>query len=149
MDMLYRAIKKSVLVNADVEKVFSLWTSEEGVKQFFATEANIEYKVGGIYEIYFDPNAAVGFKGSEGARIVDISPNQSITFTWNAPPSLNHHRSKQFFSKVQINFTTEGSQTKVTLQNDGYPVDSYYDDVFQYFDRAWGYVLGELQKLFV
>jgi uncharacterized protein YndB with AHSA1/START domain len=60
-----RAIELSVRVNASPEAVFSLWTTAEGVRRFFADEANIRLEVGGPYEIYFNPGAEPSLKWFE------------------------------------------------------------------------------------
>ena len=141
-----RAITLSVWVNASPAAVFSLWTTAEGVRRFFADEADIRLAVGGPYEIYFNPGAEPGLKGSEGARIIALETGKNLSFTWNAPPSLMHHRRAGFFSQVHLRFLPENGGTLVHLLNEGYPVGAEYNDVFAYFSHAWRDVLDESEK---
>ena len=141
-----RSIELNVRVNASHEAVFPLWTTVEGVRRFFADEANIVPAVGGPYEIYFNPGAEPGLKGSEGAKITVFEAGKALSFTWNAPPSLMHHRRAGFVSRVRLRFLPENGGTLVNLLNEGYPEGAEYDDVFAYFNRAWRVVLDSLNK---
>jgi len=47
-------------VNANIEDVWNAWTTEEGVKSFFAPACNIDLKVGRAYEMLFDLKAEPG-----------------------------------------------------------------------------------------
>lgn len=141
-----RAIALSVWVNATPAAVFSLFTTAEGVRRFFADESNIVPAVGGPYEIYFNPGAEPGLKGSEGAKITAFETGKALSFTWNAPPSLMHHRKAGFISQVHLRFLPENGGTVVRLLNEGYPDGVEHDDVFAYFSRAWREVLDSLKK---
>ena len=60
-----KSIYVEVTVPANPEEVWNAWTTEEGIKSFFAPECNIELKVGGAYELLFDLEAESGSQGSE------------------------------------------------------------------------------------
>ena len=55
-----RAIDKEVVVNATLEQAWQAWTTREGIVSFFAPEAQIDARVGGAFNIHFDPGAAPG-----------------------------------------------------------------------------------------
>lgn len=141
-----RSIALSVRVNASPGAVFSLWTTAEGTRRFFADEANIVLAVGEPYEIYFNPGAEPGLKGSEGSKVISFEAGKSLSFTWNAPPSLMHHRRSGFLSRVHLSFLPDKGGTLVHLINEGYPDEKEYDDVYAYFHRAWRGVLDDLEK---
>jgi hypothetical protein len=63
------AIRKAVVVPAAVEDVWEAWTTEQGVKTFFAPGASVELAIGGNYEMYFAPQQPKGLQGSEGCKI--------------------------------------------------------------------------------
>ena len=48
-----KILRKEVVVPASLKEVWDAWTTTEGVKTFFSSEAKIELAIGGSYEIYF------------------------------------------------------------------------------------------------
>jgi len=139
-----RAIHKEITLPAPVDKVWKAWTTEQGIKCFFATACKIDMKVGGAYEIYFDTEAKPGQQGSEGAKILAIQPHKLLSFTWNAPPHLPEARKQ--YTHVTIRLAPEGENaTLVVLHHDGWGEGDEWDKAFTYFDAVWGQVV--LQRL--
>ena len=140
-----RIIQKEVIVNAEIEKVWSDFTTNGGIQSFLSKGSNIELKISGLYEIYFDMNAPEGLRGSEDCHILSFIPNKMLSFEWNAPPQFSNERLMRtqviiFFEELQDN------QVKLSLYNHGYGVDGNWKEVFDYFDNAWGYVLDAYRK---
>jgi Activator of Hsp90 ATPase homolog 1-like protein len=67
-----RAINKEVVIRATQEQAWAAWTTREGITSFFAPDARIEARVGGAFEIYFDPGAAAGAKGADDMRFMAL-----------------------------------------------------------------------------
>jgi uncharacterized protein YndB with AHSA1/START domain len=142
-----RAIDREVVVAAGVEAVWQAWTTTEGLKSFFAPDANVELRVEGPFEIYFNPYAQPGMKGADGMRIIGFQKNLMLSFTWNAPPSLPEARQQR--SVVIVRFEPMGdSQTRVTLHHVGWGEGGEWDKAYDYFGKAWPTVLANLQKRF-
>jgi uncharacterized protein YndB with AHSA1/START domain len=131
-----RAIRASVAVEAGLDAVWQAWTTEEGIRGFFAPDARVELKVDGAYEIYFDPQAGPGRRGAEGVRILALQPRTMMAFTWNAPPHLDRVRGQ--WTHVVIRLRRLGDdRTEVTLHHDGWGTGGQWDRAFEYFQRAW------------
>jgi len=141
-----RLIRKSVAVNASRQEVWKAWTTEEGVKGFFAPDANVELAIGGAYEMLFDPEAPVGSQGGEGLRILSYLPEEMLSFEWNAPPEFPTVRAQKTWVVVQLGDTP--AQTKVQLTHLGWEEGAEWNRVFDYFQQAWNIVLRRLQKRF-
>jgi uncharacterized protein YndB with AHSA1/START domain len=90
-----RAIDKQVVVNATLDQAWDAWTTREGIVAFLAPDAKIEPRVGGAFEIYFDPYAPAGSKGADGMRFMALQPKKMLSFDWNAPPSSPEARQAQ------------------------------------------------------
>jgi len=130
------AIHDEVIINATLDQAWDAWTTEEGIKSFFAPACNIELKVEGLYEILFDPTAQPGKRGAEGCRILAIQPKKMFAFTWNAPPHLPNVRIQR--THVIIRFKEiDKDKTKVILHHDGWGEGGEWDDAYNYFVRAW------------
>jgi uncharacterized protein YndB with AHSA1/START domain len=76
-----------------------------------------------------------------------VQPPRMLSFTWNAPPSLPEARQQRTVVIVRI-AAAEGGGSRVTLHHTGWGDGGEWDRAFNYFDRAWGNVLGNLQKSF-
>lgn len=147
IDPLERSIVKERLVRADVHDVWTAWTTEEGVKTFFAPDAKVELRINGPYEMYFDPSAIIGQRGGEGVRILSYLPKEMLSFEWNAPPQFQAVRNIKTWVVVQFE-SNSPNETSVRLTHCGWRDSSPWDEVYRYFDRAWDIVMDRLQKRF-
>ncbi len=143
-----RMIAKQVVVAAPIEEVWKAWSTTEGVKSFFAPDARVEARSGGPFEVYINPYAEPGLKGADDMRVMAVQPPTMISFTWNAPPSYPEIRAQRTLVIVRLR-PVDDKRTEVTLHHVGWGEGEKWDAVYQYFDRAWGNVLANLQKRFV
>jgi len=142
-----RAIDKQVDVPATADEVWSAWTTREGIRSFFAPDASIDPRVGGAFQIHFDPGAPEGSRGADDMRFLALQPKRMLTFDWNAPPTLPEARTQRTFVIVRLVPLTERS-TRVTLHHTGWGEGGDWDKAYGYFDRAWGNVLANLRRRF-
>ena len=135
-----KQIEYQVVIPAPVREVWEDWTTEEGVRTFFAPECRIDLRVGGAYEMYFNPAAPAGERGGEGLTILAIQPESLFSFTWNTPPSLPEVRGQ--LTHVALHFQEAGQdRTILRLVHDGWGKGGQWDQAFEYFTRAWGEVV--------
>jgi uncharacterized protein YndB with AHSA1/START domain len=140
-----RAIDKSVEVAATLDQAWQAWTTREGIVAFFAPDARVEARVGGPFQIYFDPGAPAGSKGADDMRYLALQPQRMLSFDWNAPPSLPEVRAQR--TVVILRFeAVNPTTTRVSLHHVGWGDGGEWDRAYAYFDRAWGTVLGNLKK---
>lgn len=131
-----RAIAGEAVVNAPLSEVWKVWTTEEGVRSFFAPECSIDLRVDGSFELYFLPDGEPGLRGGEGVRFLAIQPEKMLSFTWNAPPHLPEARAQWTHVVVRF-FDAGGGRTRVRLRHDGWGEGGQWDDAFRYFENAW------------
>lgn len=142
-----RSIDKEVEVAASVDQVWDAWTTRDGIRSFFAPDANIDARVGGAFQIYIDPLAEPGLKGADEMRFMALQPKKMISFDWNAPPHLAQARKQRTFVVVRFEPVSD-KVTRVTLHHTGWGSGGEWDKAFDYFERAWPSVLGNLKKRF-
>jgi uncharacterized protein YndB with AHSA1/START domain len=142
-----RAIDKEVVIAATLDQAWDAWTTREGITSFFAPDARIEPRVGGAFQVYMDPGAAPGMKGADDMRFMALQPKSMISFDWNAPPHLAQARAQRTFVVVRFEPLTPNS-TRVTLHHTGWGTGGEWDATYNYFNGAWGGVLGNLKKRF-
>jgi uncharacterized protein YndB with AHSA1/START domain len=142
-----RALHKEVVVKAPVEEVWKAWTTTEGIKTFFAPDAHVEARPDGPFEIYINPYAEPGMRGADGMRFLALQPPNMLSYTWNAPPSLPEARKQRTLVIVRLT-PADGGETRVTMTHVGWGDGGEWDKAYNYFDKAWDRVLGNLQKRF-
>jgi len=135
-------IRKEVVVKASSEQVWSSWTTAKGFKDFFGTECDIVLEIGGRFEIYFDPSAVEGERGTEGCKVLSYLPERMLSFTWNAPPSFPELRNKHTWVVLEFKDTETG--VELTLNHLGWRPDGRWPELRGYFDRNWTIVLNAL-----
>lgn len=81
-------------------------------------------------------------------RVLAVQQNRLFSFTWNAPPHLPEARAQRTFVTVRLHPLSAG-ETRVRLTHVGWGDGGQWDQAYDYFDKAWGAVLGNLQKRFV
>jgi uncharacterized protein YndB with AHSA1/START domain len=131
-----RAIRAEVTVDTGVEEVWRAWTTQAGIKTFFAPAGNVELRADGPYEIFFNPEAEPGNKGGEGNRIMAFQPHRMLAFSWNAPPHLPTVRPQRTHVVVRFKELATG-QTQVTLTHDCWGEGGEWDQALAYFSVAW------------
>jgi uncharacterized protein YndB with AHSA1/START domain len=136
-----------VVVRASRGEVWRAWTSIEGAKTFFSQDANIELRPGGAYEIYFNMTAPPGERGGETNQVIAFVPEEMILFSWNAPPKFGPLRREHTY--VMVRFDDErGGGTRVRLTHFGWREGSEWNAIYEYFDRAWSFVMTNFQKAY-
>jgi uncharacterized protein YndB with AHSA1/START domain len=142
-----RAIDKDILIKAGLEQAWASWTTKEGITGFFAPDAEIEPRVGGAFHIFINPYAPPGSKGADEMRYLALQPHKMLSFDWNAPPSLPEVRQQRTVVIVRFEAIDDGT-TRVRIHHVGWGDGGEWDKAYAYFDKAWGTVLGNLQKRF-
>ena len=142
-----RMIEKQVVVKAPIAHVWKAWTTREGIRSFFAPDANVEARSGGPFEVYMNPYAEPGMKGADDMRVMAVQEPTMLSFTWNAPPHHPEIRAQRTMVIVRLRPVDERS-TEVTIHHLGWGEGEKWDATYAYFDRAWGNVLANLQKRF-
>ncbi len=146
-DALDRILVKDVTVKAPLAEVWKAWTTVAGVRTFFAPDAKIEAVAGGPYEVYFSKDAPAGARGADGCKVLAVDPMRSFAFDWNAPPTMPEVRKKR--TNVLVQLEEKGPrETHVRLVSLGWGTGEEWVQSWQYFDKAWSFVLGNLQKRF-
>jgi uncharacterized protein YndB with AHSA1/START domain len=144
---IHRTLQKEVVVSAPVADVWKAWTTTEGLKTFFAPGAKVELVIGGPFEIYFNPAAPAGQRGADDCQVVAFEPMKRLAFTWNAPPQFPKVR--KLHTRVVLEFEPLGErETRVKFMQDGWGWGEEWDGAYNYFGKAWDYVLGNLKKRF-
>ncbi len=140
-----RSFEKSAEIEASVADVFKAWADAAAWTSAFGPErpdlrANIDLAIGGRYEWLFD-----GALGSNGCQVLSYIPDRMISFSWNAPPTQPESRTKRTWVVVEFE-PIESERTRVRLTHLGFGDGPGWDETHDYFQAAWGQVLGTIAE---
>lgn len=147
-----RSIMLEVTVEASPAEVFELWTTVEGIKKFFASDARINLVPGGAYTIIFRPDEdPEGEKfGTKGARILAFERGRSLAFEWKGKPGMTEMRASPLPTWVELTFAPvagEPDRTLVKFASYGFGEGGGWDEAYRYFgESAWPSVLRQLKE---
>lgn len=116
-----KKIHKTVILSAPLKTIWWKWTTHEGLKTFFGVDNRIELALVGPYEIFFLLDARAGAQGGEGNQVLSFLPEQMLTFSWNAPPTIPEIRNHHHKTWVVLQFKAIGNeQTELVLDHLGW-----------------------------
>ncbi|HUL33842.1 MAG TPA: SRPBCC domain-containing protein [Candidatus Eisenbacteria bacterium] len=140
-----RAVRVEGTIHAPVREVWRVWTTSEGAEEFFAQKANIELRIGGPYEIQFDPKDERS--GTKGLKILSYAPEEMISFQWNAPPEMPEVRNGGTW--VVVEMRPEGTdRTHVTVTHLGWKQGLEWDQAYVHFQQGWSELMQRLERRF-
>lgn len=139
-----RIIVSSVEVEASPAQIWDLWTTEEGLT-FFAPASRIDLRPGGIYEVYFLPDAPEGQRGSEGTTVLGFQENRMLSITWAMPPYMPEVRPHLTPLTIEI-VPVSDNVTSVTITHTGWGEGGEWDEAYAYFQQNWPLVLTAMSE---
>jgi uncharacterized protein YndB with AHSA1/START domain len=142
-----RRIEREAVVRAPRAEVWKAWSSEEGIKTFFAPDANVELMPGGAYEMLFDMSEKPGLRGGETNKIIAFEPERMLLFSWNAPPKFGALRNEHTYVLLRFD-DAPGRGTRVRLTHFGWREADEWNAIYDYFDNAWTRVMANFAKAY-
>ena len=149
-----REIVLEATVPAPPETLFRLWTTDEGIREFFAPASHVVAEPGGAYTIIFDPrNDPTGEKiGTNGCRILRFEPSRVLSFEWKGTPAMVEMNRRPFPTWVDVTFdsiSVPTGYTRVRLAHYGFGQGGAWDQAFAFFsgEHGWPTVMQRLQGL--
>ncbi|MFK7906370.1 MAG: YciI family protein [Chitinophagales bacterium] len=128
-------------VEVPIEKAWWGWTTNKGVQSFFAANSDIDFRVGGNYNVslYNKENSP-----NKQNTILSFTPFQAFSFEYAIPekfPSIQGEK-----TKVTVEFLYRtADQTDVTLTQLGWGQDGEWDAAYDYFQQTWLLALVDMQ----
>lgn len=141
-------IHHSVEVNCSPDQAYRYFTEEELLESFFTVKAEVEPRVGGKYELDWDPDNTPE-QATIGCKITALAPGQLLAFDWKGPPPhdqvMNH---ADPLTHVVVSFFVDGPPDSTTSQvrvvHSGWGSGEAWRAARDYFNRAWRQVLHAL-----
>jgi uncharacterized protein YndB with AHSA1/START domain len=114
----YDIIKKEIVINASVDKVFLALIDPEQLTQWFPNIATIEPWAGGKVFFRFSKQVTKEKKDHDIiGTIISIIPNKEISYTWNFTTKPEYNKNTIVTWKLAH---LDNDKTKITLIHSGF-----------------------------
>jgi uncharacterized protein YndB with AHSA1/START domain len=136
-------IKKEIVINSPVERVFSALIDPGQLTQWFPDVVMIEPKLGGKVSFRFlKENTKEDNDHEIVGTIISIIPNKELSYTWNFITKPEYHKGTIVTWNVD---KIESNKTKLTLIHSGFTKE----DTLQYEDhsKGWTWHISRLVNL--
>jgi len=139
-------IRDQILVAASQEIVWWAWTYTDRVTAFFAPAANIEARLGGAYELFFDP-ANRERMCTAGCTITQLEPMSRLGFSWKGPDQFAALMNDQaHLTTVTITLESVDGATRVAMEHAGWGDGEEWAAARTWHVKAWEMVLQSMKK---
>ncbi len=140
-------IKKKI--DCDIHTAFNLFTINELLESWLTVEAGVDPKVGGKYELFWDPRNKE-INSTIGCKITGFEQDKFISFDWKGPANFKSFMNFAdplthvivFFSPNRI----DPNKTTIHLFHTGWRKDPEWQEARDYFEKAWSNALGVLKE---
>lgn len=139
-------IHVSALLQASPDRTFAYFTDNALLGSWLAAAADVEPKVGGKYELYWEPNDREN-NSTIGCRITALAPAQFLAFQWRSPKQFKSFaNTADPLTHVTVMFRPEGTGTRVHLLHSGWRNSPRWEEARVWQERAWSGAFMELER---
>ncbi|MFQ5838735.1 MAG: SRPBCC domain-containing protein [Thermoplasmata archaeon] len=140
-----KVIEVEVSISARRDMVWSAWTRSDIVASWFAPEANVEARVGGAFELFFDPSDHE-HQCTKGCIFTLIEPEKRLGFTWRGPDQFERlMNTPTSATSVLVTLHAEDGTTRVVVEHRGWGESEEWERARTWHERAWEEVLRSLK----
>ncbi len=128
-------------------KAFSYFSVNELLQSWLTAVAEVEGKVGGKYELFWEPNDREN-NSTIGCRVTALAPGQFLAFQWRSPKQFKSFaNTADPLTHVVVTFVPEGNGTRVHLIHSGWRSSPEWDEARAWQERAWVGAFKELEQV--
>lgn len=140
----------SVRLNCSPAKAFAMFTENKHLESWLTVEADLEPKVGGKYELFWNPENRV-IDSTIGCKITALEPDKFLSFEWKGPAQykgfMNDADPLTHVVVFFVPFADEpSSRTEVHLIHTGWRSTNEWEEARQWFEKMWSGCFKELSK---
>ncbi|MFX1410159.1 MAG: SRPBCC domain-containing protein [Promethearchaeota archaeon] len=136
-------------IDCDIYSAFNLFTLKELLESWLTEKAEIEPKVGGKYELFWEPDNREK-NSTIGCKITAIEKNKFLSFEWKGPVQFKSFMNVADPLTHVIVFLSSDSndqdKTTIHLFHTGWRMDQEWQEARIYFQNAWSKALDLLKE---
>lgn len=144
-----RALVAETIVNASLTEAWQAFTTSAGWQSWAVPFAVVDFKLGGLIETSYDPNARAGDVGNIHNRILAYAPYRMLAFqATRAPPGFKHADLLPALHSVAEFEPLGANRVRVRLTGYGYAPGEGFDTLLKFFEPGNVWSLKQLTKRF-
>jgi uncharacterized protein YndB with AHSA1/START domain len=145
-----RVLQQSLVVPSSIKEIWAALTTTEGIKTWAVPVANVDFRVGGIWESSYNRSGSIGAPGNIKNRYLSYLPMRMISFqAINAPPTFQYPEVlSEVFSVIELEELGPRS-VRVTASVVGFKNNEAHDVVYKFFDNGNASTLRNLYQRFM
>jgi len=145
-----KIIYQTVKLPCDAAGAFEMFTSSELLEKWLTVKADVEARVGGRYELFWNPDEPA-FDSTVGCRVTALEPGKLLAFQWKSPKQYSAFMNEcDPLTHVTVAFLPgeEGGRpfTEVHLVHSGWRGTAEWEEARQWFVRNWEGAFAELER---
>lgn len=112
-------IIQETVIEADTQLLWRAWTESARITKWFAPAAEIEPRVGGKFELYFNPGNRESMC-TAGCTILQYDEPHTLMFEWKGPDPFADTMNQGELTTVKVSFRPEpDGGTRITCASCG------------------------------
>ena len=135
-------------IDCDIHTAFDLFTVNELLENWLTEKAEVDPKVGGKYELFWEPENREN-NSTIGCRITGIEKNKFLSFDWKGPVDFQSFMNVADPLTHVIVFLSQNekdpNKTSIHLFHTGWRKDTEWQEARNYFENAWSKALQGLK----
>jgi uncharacterized protein YndB with AHSA1/START domain len=144
-----KIIQIKIELNCDIREAFELFTVSEKLESWLPEKAEVEPKIGGKYELFWDPQNP-DINSTIGCRITSFEKDKFLSFEWKGPEKFQSFMNFcDPLTHVVVVFTKslkDPEKSLVYLFHSGWRDDPGWQEARNYFEKAWSGALTNLKE---
>ncbi len=146
---MQKIIQIEIELNCDISEAFEMFTVSEKLESWLPEKAEVEPKIGGKYELFWDPQNP-DINSTIGCRITSFEKDKFLSFEWKGPEMFQSFMNFcDPLTHVVVFFTPglkDPKKSLVYLFHSGWRDDPEWQKAREYFEKAWSGALSELKE---
>lgn len=142
-----KIIHVSTVVSVSPAKAFTYFTNESLLQSWLTLEARVEPKVGGRYELFWQPEDREN-NSTIGCQITALVPGYLIAFQWRSPEQFKSFaNTADPLTHVVVLFVPESTGTHVHLIHSGWRSSAQWEEARLWQEQAWNGAFEALARV--
>ena len=136
-----------LIIDASIDQVWAAFTTNEGLKHWWAPLVNIDFKIGGVIQASYNPQGTLGDAATINNTILSYDTNRMLSYHCTKSPA-----GFPFANAIQeiwavFYFDAETPQrTKITFVENGYSQSEESKQMREFFRVGNAQVFANLKK---
>ncbi len=129
------------------DRVWRMWTTPEGLCSWLCLRADVEPRVGGPFELFFNPDESKPESDSTiGCKVLSVDQPRLLVFDWRGADEVAEVMNAPDAppTQCQVELLPRPTGTRLRLTHSDWGDGPGWEEARAWFDRAWSDALERL-----